>query len=213
MFTGLIEEICPVRSVQRSASSMVLTVDLGRLSGECKLGDSITVNGVCLTIGKLQGNLAGFDVSPETMDRTSLGRIMPSSVVNIERAMKPSDRFGGHFVQGHVDGTAIIRAIDQQGDYKDMKFSADDELLDGMIIKGSVAVDGISLTISKLDRNSFSVALIPQTLKRTTLGTAKIGDCANIENDIIIKMIKKRLDEILPKAQPLTADKLKQLGF
>jgi riboflavin synthase len=213
MFSGLIEEICLIRSVQRAIGSMVLTIDLGRLAGECKSGDSIAVNGACLTIGKLQENLASFDVSPETMNKTSLGRLKPSSPVNIERAMKPSDRFGGHFVQGHVDGTAIIRTIDQQGDYKKMTFFADNELLDGMIVKGSVAVDGVSLTISKLDRNSFSVALIPQTLKRTTLGTAKIGDYANIENDIIIKTVKKRLDEILPKAQPLTADKLRQMGF
>ena len=213
MFTGLIEEICKVSSVQRAVDSIVLTVDLGRLAEECKISDSIAINGVCLTVTKFQGNLASFDVSPETMNTSSLGRLKPSSPVNIERAMKAAERFGGHFVLGHVDGTATIRAIDRHGDFTDIKFSADTELLDGMVIKGSVAVDGISLTISKLDQNSFNVAIIPQTLKRTTLDTAKIGDCINIENDIIIKTVKKRLDEILPKAQPLTADKLRQLGF
>jgi len=213
MFTGLIEEVCSVRSVQRSTGSMALTIDLGRLAGECRPGDSIAVNGVCLTITKLQGNLASFDVSPETTGRTSLGRLKPSSPVNIELSMKASDRFGGHFVQGHVDGTAIIQAIDRNGEFTDIKFSAGADLLDGMVLKGSVAVDGISLTISKLDQNGFSVAVIPQTLKRTTLGTAKIGDCINVENDIIIKAIKKRLDEILPKDRSLTADKLRQMGF
>ena len=213
MFTGLIEEICKVSFVQRAVDSIALTVDLGRLAEECKIGDSIAINGVCLTVTKFQGNLASFDVSPETMNTSSLGRLKPSSPVNIERAMKAAERFGGHFVLGHVDGTATIRAIDRHGDFTDIKFSADTELLDGMVIKGSVAVDGISLTISKLDQNSFNVAIIPQTLKRTTLDTAKIGDCINIENDIIIKTVKKRLDEILPKEEPLTADKLRQLGF
>ncbi len=213
MFTGLIEEMCIVKSVQKTVGSMVLTVDLGRLAGECEIGDSIAINGVCLTVTNLQGALVSFDISTETMNKSSLGKLKPSSRVNVERAMKATDRFGGHFVQGHVDGTATIQAIDRHGDFVDIQFSANPELLNAMVFKGSVAVDGVSLTIAKLDQHSFSIALIPQTLKRTTLGQAKIGDCINIENDIIIKTVKKRLDEILPKKQPLTADKLRQLGF
>jgi len=192
---------------------MVLTIDLGQLADECKIGDSIAIDGVCLTVTKLQGKLASFDVGAETMSKSSLSELKSSSQVNVERAMKATDRFGGHFVLGHIDGTAKIQAIDRHGDFTDITFSADTELLEAMVVKGSVAVDGISLTIVKLDRNSFSVALIPQTLRETTLNRAKIGDSINIENDIIIKTVKKRLDEILSKKQPLTADRLKQLGF
>jgi len=213
MFTGIIEKICVVRSVRKTTGSMVLTIDLGRLAEGCKLGDSIAISGVCLTIAGLEGNVASFDISAETMNKSSLGKLQPSSQVNVERAMKATDRFGGHFVQGHIDGTAIIKVIDKHGDFTDIQFSADTELLDAMVIKGSVAVDGVSLTVAKLDQNSFSIALIPQTLKRTTLGRAKIGDCINVENDIIIKTVKKHLENILPKKEPLTADKLRQLGF
>ena len=200
-------------SVQRGTDSMILAIDLGQLADECKIGDSIAINGVCLTITKLQGKLASFDISAETMSKSSLGELRSSSEVNVERAMKATDRFGGHFVLGHIDGTAKIKAIDRHGDFTDITFSADKELLDDMVVKGSIAVNGISLTVSKLDQNSFSVSLIPQTLKETTLGSVKIGDNINIENDIIIKTVKKRLDDILPKSRPLTADKLRQLGF
>ena len=213
MFTGLIEKICTVAYVQRKTDSMVLTIDLGHLADECQIGDSIDINGVCLTVTKLQGKSASFDVSAETMSKSSLSELKSSSQVNVERAMKAKDRFGGHFVLGHIDGTAKIKAIDRHGDFTDITFSANTELLEAMVVKGSVAVNGISLTISKLDQNSFSVALIPQTLRETTLGVAKIGDIINIENDIIIKTVKKRLDDILPKTRPLTADRLRQLGF
>lgn len=213
MFTGIVEEICIVRSVRKTAGSMMLTIDLGRLAEGCKLGDSIAVSGVCLTIAGLEGSIASFDISAETMNKSALGKLQPSSKVNVERAMRAADRFGGHFVQGHIDGTAIIKAVDKYGDFTNMIISADAKLLDAMVIKGSVAVDGVSLTVAKLDQNSFSIALIPQTLERTTLGRAKIGDCINIENDIIIKTVKKHLENILPKKEPLTADKLRQLGF
>lgn len=213
MFTGIIEKICIVASVRKTADSMVLTIDLGSLAEGCRLGDSIAVNGVCLTVTGLEGNVASFDVSAETMNKSSLGKLQSSSRVNIERAMKAADRFGGHFVQGHIDGMAIIKAIDKHGNFTDMTFSADAGLLDSLVVKGSVAVDGVSLTVSKLDQNSFRIALIPQTLKSTILGRAKIGDCINVENDIIIKTVKKHLENILPKKEPLTADKLRQLGF
>jgi len=213
MFTGIIEKICIVASVRKTADSMVLTIDLGSLAEGCRLGDSVAVNGVCLTVTGLEGNVASFDVSAETMNKSSLGKLQSSSRVNIERAMKAADRFGGHFVQGHIDGMAIIKAIDKHGNFTDMTFSADAGLLDSMVVKGSVAVDGVSLTVSKLGQNSFRIALIPQTLKSTILGRAKIGDCINVENDIIIKTVKKHLENILPKKEPLTADKLRQLGF
>ena len=213
MFTGLIEKVCSVRSVQHIAGSMKLTIDMGEIASECNIGDSIAVNGVCLTISKLEGNLASFDVSVETIARTSLDKLNSSSKVNIERAMKANDRFGGHFVLGHIDGTAKIQAIEKQGEFVNIKFSAGSELLGMMLLKGSVSVDGISLTLANVSKEGFSVAVIPQTLKKTTLNNAKIGDYVNIETDIIIKAVKKQLDKILPKNEPLTAEKLRELGF
>ena len=213
MFTGLIETTCTVKSVSRSAESIVLTIDLGKLAGESKTGDSIAVSGACLTIAGLQGSLASFDVSSETLAKSTLGKLKPSSEVNIERSLKASDRFGGHFVLGHVDGTAKINAIDKSGKFANIKFAAKPELLDAIVVKGSVAVDGISLTVALADNKSFSVWIIPETLKRTTLSKAKIGDYVNIETDIIVKTIKRQMDEILPKKQGLTTEKLRQLGY
>jgi riboflavin synthase len=223
MFTGIIEAICKVKSVRPAAGGMLLTIDLADLAEESSVGDSIAINGACLTIARLDGNLAAFDVSPETLARTSLGKLNPLSEVNVELAMKATDRFGGHFVQGHIDGTATIKAIEirsmayaRKGDFADMKFAAAPELLDSMVVKGSVAVDGISLTVAGMDKDSFTVAIIPQTLKKTTLGRVKNGDLVNIETDIIVKTIKKQLESILGEASQrhsLTAEKLRQLGF
>jgi riboflavin synthase len=213
MFTGLIETICTVKSVRLAGNSMALTIDLGVLGDQSKTGDSIAINGACMTIARLQGSLASFDVSAETLAKSTLGKLKPSSEVNVERSLKASDRFGGHFVLGHVDGTATIKTIDKSGEFANIKFAAKTELLDAIIAKGSVAVDGISLTIASVNPNSFGISVIPETLKRTTLGKAKIGDSVNIETDIIVKTIKKQLDEILPKKQGLTAEKLKQLGY
>jgi riboflavin synthase len=213
MFTGLIEKTCLVKAVRRSAESMLLTVDLGELAAKSKPGDSIDVSGACLTIAGLQGSLASFDVSAETLAKSTLGRLNSGSAVNIERPLKADERFGGHFVLGHVDGTATIEAIDKKGEFADIRFAAGSELLEAIVPKGSVAVDGISLTIAAVERNGFSISIIPETLKRTTLGGAKIGDIVNIETDIIVKTIKRQLDEILPKKQSLTAEKLRQLGY
>jgi riboflavin synthase len=213
MFTGLIEAVCTVKSARRSGNAMLLTIDLAGLADDSRIGDSIAINGVCLTIAKLEGGLATFELSGETLLKSTLGKLKPSSQVNVERAIKAADRFGGHFVQGHIDGTATIKAIDKHGQFADMKFAAGTDLLDAMVVKGSVAVDGISLTIASMDQNSFSVALIPETLKKTTLSKIKIGDEVNIETDIIVKTIKKQLEKILPQNQSLTAEKLKELGF
>jgi len=213
MFTGLIEAVCTVKSVRRGENTMLLSMDLGELADDGRIGDSIAINGVCLTIARLEGGLATFELSGETLAKSTLGKLKPSSQVNVERAIRAADRFGGHFVQGHIDGTATIKAIDKHGRFADMKFAAEPELLDQMVVKGSVAVDGISLTIASMDQNSFSVALIPETLKKTTLSKVKIGDEVNIETDIIVKTIKKQLEKILPQKQSLTTEKLKELGF
>jgi len=213
MFTGLIEAVCTVTSVRRNEGTMLLSVDLGELAKDSKIGDSIAINGVCLTIARLEGGIATFELSGETLARSTLNKLKPSSQVNVERAIKAADRFGGHFVQGHIDGTATIKTIDKHGRFADMKFAAEPGLLNAMVVKGSVAVDGISLTIASIEQNSFTVALIPETLNKTTLSKVKIGDEVNIETDIIVKTIKTQLEKILPQKQSLTAEKLKELGF
>ena len=222
MFTGLIEAICTVKSVRRSGEGGLLTIDLGELApasnklgqaDETKIGDSIAINGVCLTVAKLNGRVAAFELSSETLTKSTLGKLKPSSPVNAELAIKAGGRFGGHIVQGHIDGAATIKAIVKKGQFADMKFAVEPQLLDQMVIKGSVAVDGISLTIANMDGNSISCAIIPETLEKTTLGRAKIGDVVNIETDIIVKTIKKQLEKILPQEQKLTVEKLKELGF
>lgn len=216
MFTGLIEAVCTVRSVRRSVGGLLLTVDLGELASESKMGDSIAINGGCLTIAGLDGSLATFELSTETLEKSTLGNLGPSSEVNVERALKATDRFGGHIVQGHVDGTGTIKAIKKLGQFADIEFATEPELLNQMIVKGSVAVDGISLTIAGKDESSFTVAIIPETLTRTTLGKAKTGYMVNIEADIIVKTIKSELKSALgglPQEQPLTVERLKELGF
>lgn len=213
MFTGLIETVCQIKSVRPGSGGLSLAVDLGRIAREAVAGESIAINGVCLTITKLDGTLASFDLSAETLARSTLGKLKPSSQVNVERSLRADSRFGGHFVQGHVDGIATIEAIEKNGEFADMRFSAGPELLNGLVIKGSVAVDGISLTVAGIHRSGFGISVIPETFKRTTLGKAKVGDCVNIETDIIIKAVKTQLEKILPKAEPLTAERLKQLGF
>ena len=213
MFTGLIEKICFVTSIRRANDSMSLSVNLGDIARESSIGDSIAINGVCLTVSRINGEIADFDVSGETLSKTSLQKLQTASKVNIERAMSPASRFGGHFVLGHIDGIAKIEKIEKKGDFSDFKFSADKLLIDSMVEKGSVAINGISLTICNLGKSSFHAALIPQTLNKTTLGTAKIGEIVNIETDIIIKAVKKQLDNILQQTSKISVEKLKELGF
>ncbi|MBN2271220.1 MAG: riboflavin synthase [Sedimentisphaerales bacterium] len=213
MFTGLIQAICTVKSARPAQGAMLLAVDLGELARDAKIGDSIAINGVCLTISQISGSCAEFEVSSETLAKSTIGGLKPQSKVNLESALKPTDRFGGHFVLGHIDGTATVRAVERQGQFADIKFAGGSELLSQMVVKGSVAVDGVSLTIAAMDRTTFTVAVIPQTLKATTLGTAKPGDLVNIETDIIVKAIKKQLENILPQGGALTAEKLRELGF
>ncbi len=212
MFTGIIETVGSVRQVQPTGQQMQIVIDLNKLAEGTQLGDSIAVNGVCLTVCKLNGTEAAFDVSSETVTKSGLKSLRPAATVNLERAMSPQGRFGGHIVQGHVDGTARIASIQKQADFATFRFEAAADLLDQMVPKGSVAVDGISVTVAKLDNTGFEVAVIPTTLKETTWQAAKVGDIVNIETDILIKVVKKQLDKILP-GDGLTADKLKEYGF
>jgi riboflavin synthase len=213
MFTGIIQQVCTIKSVSTTAGGIVLSIDLQKFTPQIKIGDSISINGVCLTVTKISNGIASFDLSGETIEKTTLGRLSIGAKVNVELAMRADDRFGGHFVLGHVDGTALIKKIDKQGEFINMTFTASKDLIDQMIPKGSVAVDGISLTIAEMNNDSFTVALIPQTLKETTLSVAKVGQKVNIETDIITKSVKKHLEGMgLTKGQ-MTIDKLKELGF
>ncbi len=213
MFTGLIQQVGTVKLLARSDKAAVLTVDLNTLAEQTKIGDSIAINGVCLTIAKLSASQAAFDISPETMKISNLAALKPGSKVNIELALKPTGRIGGHFVLGHIDGTAKIKQIKRQAGFTEITFTAGPNLLSQLIPKGSIAIDGVSLTVAALEKNAFTVALIPQTLKETTLGSAKISDTVNVEIDIITKTVKKYLENILPRNNNLTVEKLRQLGF
>ena len=188
-------------------------MDLGPLAEDCGLGDSIAINGACLTVTRLDGTVATFGLSQETLASSTLGQLRPLSKVNVERAMKATDRFGGHMVQGHVDGVGTIRAVRQLGDFADWEFAAEAELLNQMVTKGSVAVEGISLTIASLGPESFRVATIPETLGRTTLGAARIGDRVNIEIDIVVKTVRRQLETMLDSRQPLTVERLREMGY
>ena len=213
MFTGIIQRVCSVKSLTTAAGGMLLVLDLQQLAPQVKIGDSIAINGVCLTVSKLVDGLATFDLSGETLQKSTLGKLTSGSKVNVELALRADERFGGHFVLGHVDGIAEISRIEKKGDFANITFKAPKDLLGQMIQKGSVAIDGISLTIAGLDNDSFTIALIPQTLKETTLGSAKIGQKVNVETDIITKAVKKHLENIGLAKEHLTIDKLKELGF
>jgi len=212
MFTGLIQQVCSVKTSLRDGDSAALTVDIGALAPKVKIGDSVSINGACLTVTKLAGSLATFDLSGETLSKTNLGSLTPGVKVNAELAMTPVDRFGGHFVLGHVDGVAKIKRIDPKDGFATLEFSTPRPLLEQMVALGCVAVNGVSLTITYLGPDSFSVALIPQTLGHTTFGQAKTGDTVNIETDIIIKAVKSHIEKLTPKTG-LTIDGLRRQGF
>jgi len=213
MFTGIIEFVGVVRGASFSSSGGRVSVDIGLLAEGTKVGDSIAVNGVCLTVSRLSGSVADFDVSGETVGKSSVGKVRSGSVVNLERAMSAGGRFGGHIVQGHVDGVAKVEAVKRQGEFVEMRFGCAEELLGEIIAKGSVAVDGVSLTVAKIDGRGFSVAAIPVTLKETTLGKMKVGDVVNVETDIICKTVKKQLERMVGGGGGLTVDKLREMGF
>lgn len=213
MFTGIIESLGKVKSARRTGDAMRLDIDLGNLAEGCNIGDSIAVSGICLTVASMQAGIASFDVSGETLLKSTLNKIEAGSTVNLERAMRADGRFAGHFVQGHIDGTAKIEKIEQQGQFARITFTASDDLLRQMVIKGSVAIDGISLTVADIGSRSFSIAVIPETLKRTTLGQAKTGNDVNIEIDIISKLVKRHVETILPSQEKLSMERLKEMGF
>jgi riboflavin synthase len=213
MFTGIIETVGTIRQVTPGGGQMQLGVDIGRLAEGTASGNSIAVNGVCLTVTRLEGTCVVFDVSTETIRRSNLTALKPGSKVNLERAMSAQGRFGGHIVQGHVDGVGKIAAIRKQADFAEFRLEAGSDLLKQIVAKGSVAIDGISLTVSKLDKTGFEVSVIPTTLKETTWHAAKTGDIVNIETDILVKIIQRQLDTVIPVSKGLTIERIKEHGF
>jgi riboflavin synthase len=193
MFTGLVEGIATVSALEKSGGGIKLSIKTGSAM-EVRLGDSICLNGVCLTVIE-QNREITFEVSPETMKSTNLGELTINDTVNLERALRLSDRLGGHIVTGHVDGVGTIIDKRPAGEYTFYTFKAPPEILRYTVHKGSVTVDGISLTVTGLDAKSFSVAIIPHTLTATTLGRKGIGDRVNLEADIIGKYIEKLMNK------------------
>jgi len=215
MFTGIIEEVGIVESVLKRAEDMVLSLKAPRLFPELNLGDSLAVNGACLTLTR-KGPPASlsFDLSKETLSRTRLEALKPGDPVNLEPALTLNKPLGGHLVSGHVDGPAVLSAITPAGEMVELTFEVSETLATMMIEKGSVALDGISLTIASLGEVTFTVAVIPFTLEHTTLGQKRAGDVLNLETDMIGKYVKRFLSKLEPeKTKTLDKAFLAEHGF
>jgi len=193
MFSGIVEGIAEVKEVQRGVEGMHVKIDLGKFDEGVQIGDSIAINGACLTVTALDGASVQFDLVAETLARTSLGDLESGAKVNIERSIKIGDRLHGHFVQGHVDGVGRISKFDTGPEGGWMEIKTDSALTSQMIHKGSVGIEGISLTIAELNDDLFAIALIPHTLEATTLGGKSAGDRVNIEVDMLGKWVRRIL--------------------
>jgi riboflavin synthase len=188
MFTGLIEATGTVRALASQAAGAVLEVDT-TLGPELALGDSLSTSGVCLTVTRRDGPRVAMDVSPETLRMTALGRLTPGRPVNLERPLRVDARLGGHVVQGHVDGVGTLVSIADEGEFRRLRIGFPPDLAPWMILKGSIAVDGISLTIAALEDEWFEVQVIPHTWAQTTLSAARAGDALNLECDVVGKYV------------------------
>lgn len=209
MFTGIIEEIGEIAAVKRGAKSCELSVMGNIIFSDLKIGDSVAVNGVCLTAAAIDGNVFTADVMPETMHRSGLGTLQKGSRVNLERAMSANGRFGGHIVAGHVDGRGFIRSLKNEDNAVWVTVTAEDSVMKYVVEKGSIAIDGISLTVAKVFSDAFSVSIIPHTGSETTLLSRKTGDRVNLECDIIGKYVEK----LCGKQSGITEDFLKKYNF
>ena len=193
MFTGIIEELGVVDGLQEQADAVRLTVRGPLVTLDARLGDSIAVNGCCLTVAQRDGETFTADVMRETLDKTSLGVLEPGGRVNLERAVTAATRLGGHIVQGHVDGTGRILSREPSEHWEVVTVELPEELSRYLVDKGSITVDGISLTVVSAGADSFTVSLIPETLARTTLGLKQPGDPVNLEVDVIAKYVERLL--------------------
>ena len=193
MFTGIIEETGVLKKISLGGSSGSLEIGASKVLEGTKVGDSIAVNGVCLTVTSLSSNGFSADVMAETVRRTSLGSLSVGSGVNLERAMAADGRFGGHIVSGHIDGTGTISRMQKEENAVWVYVKAESGILDLIVEKGSIAIDGISLTVALVNDSEFAVSVIPHTAKETTLLSKKPGDLVNLENDIVGKYVQKLL--------------------
>lgn len=195
MFTGIIEEVGTIASIRKGAHSCVLTVRAKTVLEDVHLGDSIATNGVCLTVTSFTRDTFSADVMHETLNRSSLGKLRVGSPVNLERAMAANGRFGGHIVSGHIDGIGTIASIKEDDNAVWYSISSSPEILRLIVEKGSIAIDGISLTVASVDSKRFSVSIIPHTRAQTNLASKKPGDVVNLENDCIGKYVERLLGE------------------
>ncbi len=215
MFTGIIEEVGKVRSLRRAAQGAIAGIEARSVGAELNPGDSIAVNGACLTVTDRKGENFSCDLSPETLQRTTLGEARKGMLVNLERPLSLGSRLGGHFVQGHIDGIGRLVSRAAGGDGSVLTFEYPMEIERYLVHKGSVAVDGISLTIAALKGNSFTVAVIPFTLKMTNLGGLRIGSAVNLEVDILGKYVERffQLGLASDRSAGLSVAYLKEQGF
>ncbi len=199
MFTGIIETVGIVKSLEQRGELARLEIDAQEISDGVRIGDSVAVNGGCLTITAFSGGLFEFEAIRETIERTSLGELTAGSRVNLERAMRADSRLDGHIVQGHVDGTGRVRSFERDGSDVRLVIDCDPELADCLVEKGSVAIDGVSLTVVGVEESGFDVALIPHTLTVTTLGELHPGARVNLEVDVLGKYVKRYVERLLER--------------
>lgn len=210
MFTGIIEEIGNVRQIKMGANSCTLTIAAKRIMEDINLGDSIAVNGTCLTVCSFKDDEFSAYVMPETMRSTNLGNLIRGSAVNLERAMPANGRFGGHIVSGHIDSVGTVCSLRREDNAVWIKISAPKDIIKYTVHKGSITIDGVSLTVADVTDNDFSVSIIPHTAQQTTLLNHKPGDKVNIECDIVAKYIEKLCGK---RSNGLSKDFLIQNGF
>jgi riboflavin synthase len=191
MFTGIVRELGQITSVEGGDDGVRLVVAAPATAREAAVGDSVSVNGVCLTVTHATNGTLAFDAVPETLRRTSLGRLAPGHDVNLEPALRAGEPLGGHYVQGHVDGVGSIRSSDREGDGKRVWIDVPSGLRRYLVEKGSVAIEGVSLTVAEFDDRGFAVALVPHTLAATTLGARAAGDPVNVEVDVLAKYVER----------------------
>jgi riboflavin synthase len=196
VFTGIVETVGSVTALEPRGELCELTIEAGPVAEGVRVGDSVAVNGACLTVTRTQGTRLCFEAVKETLERSSLGELQPGSRVNLERALRAEARLDGHIVQGHVDGAGRVRALEQRGEDVRLAVDCGPEVAAYLVPKGSVAVDGVSLTVVGVDDSGFDVALIPHTLAATTLGERQPGDRVNLEADVLGKYVKRYLDRL-----------------
>ncbi len=215
MFTGIVEETGRIIGIVSGSNSGTIHIQADKVLENTKIGDSIAVNGVCLTVTKLSNNSFNADVMPETLRRSNLGLLKNGDAVNLERAMAADGRFGGHIVSGHIDSTGTVTNIKREENAVWIEISADKTVLALIVEKGSITIDGISLTVAALSDSSFSVSVIPHTAQQTTLLSKNVGSKVNLENDIIGKYVQRLLNINQPQKQESRIDEefLAKHGF